>query len=183
MHPRVGAISKTATNGGINCIDPGPYGSVTITKSIVIDCRFALASIRVSGSNGVTISAPNSSVVLRNFDIDGITASGTGFAGIKILAAASVYVEDVTIRAMGGGGIEFAPDVAPSSGSSELTLVRVLSRLNLQHGLLVAPTAESAYVSVSESTFSPNALTGMRVNDAGYASATRSTSAATTRTG
>jgi hypothetical protein len=91
-----GAFSKTATNGGINCIDPGPYGSVTITKSIVIDCRFALASVLVSGSNGITINAPDGHVVLRNIDIDGIATPGTGFAGIKIQAAASMHVEDVT---------------------------------------------------------------------------------------
>ena len=33
-----GAISKTATNGEINCLDPGGFGAVTITKSITIDC-------------------------------------------------------------------------------------------------------------------------------------------------
>jgi hypothetical protein len=167
-----GAISKTATNGGINCIDPGPFGSVTITKSIVIDCRFALASVLVSGSNGITINAPDGHVVLRNIDIDGIATPGTGFAGIKIQAAASVHVEDVTIRAMGGSGIEFAPSVAPSSGPSELTLVRVFSRLNLQHGMLVAPTAGTAYVAVFESAFSGNVLTGTRVNDNSFASIT-----------
>jgi hypothetical protein len=33
-----GAISVTATNGEIDCIDPDGYGTVTITKSITIDC-------------------------------------------------------------------------------------------------------------------------------------------------
>jgi hypothetical protein len=32
-----GAISKTAVNGEINCLDPGGFGAVTITKSITID--------------------------------------------------------------------------------------------------------------------------------------------------
>src|SRR3981189_2069874 len=31
-----GAISKTAAGGEINCLDPGGFGSVTITKSITI---------------------------------------------------------------------------------------------------------------------------------------------------
>ena len=34
-----GAISKTATSGEINCLDPGGFGAVTITKSITIDCH------------------------------------------------------------------------------------------------------------------------------------------------
>jgi hypothetical protein len=38
-----GAISKTAPNGEINCLDPGGFGAVTITKSITIDCGGPLA--------------------------------------------------------------------------------------------------------------------------------------------
>lgn len=37
-----GAISKTATNGEINCLDPGGFGAITITKSITIDCLKSL---------------------------------------------------------------------------------------------------------------------------------------------
>src|SRR4249919_2539708 len=33
-----GAISKTAAGGEINCLDPGGFGGVTITKSISIIC-------------------------------------------------------------------------------------------------------------------------------------------------
>src|SRR5436305_7715685 len=40
-----GAISKTAINGIINCIDSGAYGTVNITKSITIDCHDVFASI------------------------------------------------------------------------------------------------------------------------------------------
>ena len=78
------AFTQTAANGGINCIDPGPYGSLTITRSLVIDCRFALASVLVSGSSGVTINPPDGNVVLRNIDIDGISTPGSTFAGIKV---------------------------------------------------------------------------------------------------
>src|ERR1700710_1918567 len=40
-----GAISKTAVNGIINCVDSGAYGAVTIVKSITIDCHDVFASI------------------------------------------------------------------------------------------------------------------------------------------
>ena len=33
-----GAISKTAAGGEIDCLDPGGFGAVTITKAITIDC-------------------------------------------------------------------------------------------------------------------------------------------------
>src|SRR6266850_7628292 len=47
-----GAISKTATGGYINAIDPGGFGQVTITKSITIDGGGTHASILAAGVNG-----------------------------------------------------------------------------------------------------------------------------------
>lgn len=39
-----GAISKTAVAGEINCIDPGGFGTLNITKSITIDCTGTVGS-------------------------------------------------------------------------------------------------------------------------------------------
>src|SRR6476620_11744824 len=52
-----GAISKTATNGEINCLDPAGYGAVTITKSITIDCEDTQGSILASLVNGVIVNS------------------------------------------------------------------------------------------------------------------------------
>src|SRR6185369_8284679 len=48
-----GAISKTAAGGEINCLDPGGFGTVTITKSITIDCSNGggIAGIQGTGTN------------------------------------------------------------------------------------------------------------------------------------
>ncbi|MDX6509725.1 MAG: hypothetical protein QOG81_1477, partial [Gaiellaceae bacterium] len=40
-----GAISKTATGGEINAIDPGGFGAVTITKAITIDLSSTLGGV------------------------------------------------------------------------------------------------------------------------------------------
>src|SRR6185503_15158587 len=46
-----GAISKTATGGEINTLDPAGYGVVTITKAITIDGgETGLAGILAAGS-------------------------------------------------------------------------------------------------------------------------------------
>src|SRR6266700_6253092 len=58
-----GAISKTATGGEINCLDPGGFGGVTITKSITISCEAGTAGVLVSGTNGFVISAAGTDVV------------------------------------------------------------------------------------------------------------------------
>src|SRR6476659_6034992 len=51
-----GAISKTAPAGEINCLDPGGFGGVTITKALTIACSEVFASVLVSGTNGIVIS-------------------------------------------------------------------------------------------------------------------------------
>src|ERR1700731_787501 len=61
-----GAISKTATGGEINVLDPGGFGAVTITKSITISSERFEAGVLVSGTNGIIISAgAGDTVVLR----------------------------------------------------------------------------------------------------------------------
>src|SRR5438552_12482981 len=50
-----GAISKTASGGEIDCLDPGGFGAVTITKAITLDCTGTFGSVLVSGTNGVVV--------------------------------------------------------------------------------------------------------------------------------
>ena len=50
-----GAISKTAVGGEINCLDPGGFGAVTITKSLTIDCHEVYGSVLVAGTNAIVI--------------------------------------------------------------------------------------------------------------------------------
>src|SRR4051812_42184360 len=68
-----GAISKTAANGEINCIDPGGFGGVTIGKSLAIKCRYTEAGVLVSGTNAIVVNAANGDkVTLDGLDINGI---------------------------------------------------------------------------------------------------------------
>ena len=63
-----GAISKTAPGGEIDCLDPGGFGAVTITKSITIDCGAGqVGSILAAGTNGINVSAAATDIVrIRN---------------------------------------------------------------------------------------------------------------------
>jgi hypothetical protein len=107
-----GAISKTATNGTINCIDNGGYGAVTITRSMTIDCHETLASILTNeqGPTGIIINVTGAAdpkdtlrtVRLRNIDILGANAGSTG---ISILAGAAVIMEDMSITGFTKNGI------------------------------------------------------------------------------
>src|SRR5438270_13957634 len=95
-----GAISEAADGGEIDCVDPGGFGTVTITKSITIDGGGTFGSILAAGTNGVNVNdsgsgAPNTKIVrLRNISIQGF---GTGFVGINYTSAKALYVENCEI--------------------------------------------------------------------------------------
>src|SRR5882672_9600037 len=69
-----GAISKTASGGEINVLDPGGFGAVTITKPITISSEGFEAGVLVSGTNAIIVNVPNATdfVVLRGLDIEGL---------------------------------------------------------------------------------------------------------------
>jgi hypothetical protein len=98
-----GAISKTATGGEINCLDPGGFGAVTITKSITLECSETVGGILAANFNGVIVNASTagSVVILRGLDIDG--ANTTTGNGIRIIAAAGgVIIDNCRIYGFGG---------------------------------------------------------------------------------
>src|SRR5688572_17000254 len=91
-----GAISKTATGGEINCLDPAGYGAVNITKSMTISCGWTHGSILAANVNGVIINCAACNVTLRGLAING--AGTTTGNGIRILNAGNVNIDHVVIE-------------------------------------------------------------------------------------
>ncbi len=107
-----GAISKTAAGGEINCIDPGGFGAVTITKSITIDCGATLGSVLAALTNGININGAGITVNLRNLSINGV---GNGLIGINFISGNSLTLTNVTVMNFNSGsavGLLFAPNAA-----------------------------------------------------------------------
>lgn len=97
-----GAISKTATGGEINCLDPGGFGAVTITKSITIDCTNTFGGVLASSTTGVIINGAGAVVTLRGLSINGGPPTSPGVNGIRFLQGARLSVEDCVIFNFGG---------------------------------------------------------------------------------
>src|SRR5690349_16102492 len=92
-----GAISKTDAGGEISVLDPGGFGSVTITKSVTIDggTGSGWGSILASATNGIIVNAGATGIVtLRNLSINGAVG---GLIGIRILSAQAVFIENCQI--------------------------------------------------------------------------------------
>src|SRR3954463_9400882 len=67
-----GAISKTQAGGVINCLDPGGFGGLTITKSITVSCEMGTAGALVSGTNDFIINAAATDrVFLKGLEFEG----------------------------------------------------------------------------------------------------------------
>ena len=137
-----GAISKTATGGEINVLDPGGFGAVTITKPITISSESFEAGVLVSGTNGIVVSVPNATdqVVIRGIDFEGL---GTGLSGITVLTGGTVQVEKCTINHFTVSGINFTPTVAGSQLHVLDTIIRNNGNFGASsgQGVLIAPTS------------------------------------------
>jgi hypothetical protein len=152
-----GAISKTASPGIINCLDPGGFGAVTITKSITIDCTSTLGSVLSSSVQGIVVNAQTTDkIVLRGLDINGAgTTLGTN--GVNIIQAKSVQMFNVRISTYSGNGIQ-----ATNTSNAVSVYVDSCQILNVGGtGILMSPTATgSTKLAVNNSSIT-NSATGI----------------------
>jgi hypothetical protein len=153
-----GAISKTAAGGEINCIDPGGFGAVTITKSLTIDCGATLGSILAALTNGINVNGAGITVNLRNLSINGV---GNGLIGINFISGNSLTLTNVTIMNFNAGsaiGVLFAPNAANTIlevNNSVITSNGIAPTTG--GGIVVQPAAGgSAVVVVSDSRVENN---------------------------
>lgn len=155
-----GAIAKTATGGEIDALDPGGFGALTITKSITIDGGGGqVASVLVSGTNGIVVAAPAARVIIRNLRIDGL--GGSGLNGINFMSGASLRLENDTIFGFGQNGVLDTAGPTSSLVISDSTMAD-----NSGDGVLVAPGSSSA-TAVLENDSMENDACGLAVSTLG----------------
>ena len=170
-----GAISKTAIDGLINALDDGPFGALTITKSITIDGGGHLAATGAGGTNGMSINISDNvndtrrRVILRNIDIDGNSPVTLGNNGVLIngdnpglgrVAPSSVTLENVHIDDFNQSGLTLSPGFT-SAAPLELLLDGVVVGEN-GNGVNLRPGASSTQVSalIRNSTIFGNKANG-----------------------
>jgi hypothetical protein len=180
-----GAISKTAVGGEINCLDPGGFGAVTITKSLTIDCHYTEGGA-LAGGNGITVNdslsgTPGTAVVvIRGLDIFGVNPPTHG---VRFITGAALHIEDCVIRRFNSAssfGVSFQP-----SGPAQLHITNTTITSNgngaTGGGINIQPTGASgtARVEIDNTNVMNNANFGISVNSTGNTGP--STSVAITR--
>ena len=164
-----GAISKTMAAGEIDCIDPGGFGALTITKSIAIKCDYdAEAGVLVAGTNGFVVSAGASDIVwISGIDFEGLGAASQNLSlnGIKILSAAMVTVSDCTIRGFtNNNGTDGNGIFLNNTGTTKLFVDNTLIGDNFNVGIEAKPQAGATGNVEVSTTRSTNNGVGFRAN-------------------
>jgi hypothetical protein len=188
-----GAMSKTAAFGEINVLDPGGFGTVTITKSITIDgSGGSIAGVLAGGVNGIVVNAgSNDTVILRNLDIDGSEVSGT-LRGIEFLAGKQLIIDNCNVYGFGQRNI----DIEPTTANANVLISNTLVHDGLNNGIVVTPTGPASVVldhvqsvnnaniglvvvngnvQVRDSVFSNNTAAGIDLHGTGVAEVVSST--------
>ncbi len=168
-----GAISKTAAGGEIDALDPGGFGSVTITKNLTIDGTTGqgFGSILASGTTGVNVNdsataTPNTIVVtLRNLSINGAgTTLGTN--GINFTSGRRLNVEGCQIFNFSTTGIRVAQTVA-TNNTGTFIHINNTNIYNTVRGIDLSNTIAFVSAVVNNSTIA-NMTDGVRVQTNGH---------------
>jgi hypothetical protein len=165
-----GAISKTAIGGEINCLDPGGFGAVTITKSMTISCPYTEGGA-LAGGNGITVNdslsaTPNTAVVyLRGLDIFGVNPPSNG---VRFLTGAALHIEDSVIRrfnASSSAGVSFVPTTAGAKLYMSNTTVADNGNAATGGGIVIQPgVGGSAQAVLTNVRVRNNANNGIRAD-------------------
>jgi hypothetical protein len=158
-----GAISKTATNGEINCLDPAGYGAVTITKSVTIDCEDTQGSILASSANGILVNITAATDTKKSFKLRGVSINGqaTGTNGIRVVAANQIVIEEVVID----GFVQHGISVETTTGATRVLVDSSGIRSNAGNGINTFIIGGNVSLAVTNSRIEMNA-TGVNLSSA-----------------
>ena len=163
-----GAIAKTAAGGEINCLDPGGFGGLTITKSITLLCDNTQSGVLVAATNAFIINSTTAVVTISGFDFEGLGQTGSaGINGINILNASVVHIRNTKIRGFRnsyGIHVETGAPIALFIDNVQISESGVVGSATTGGVGIFPANAFGATVSIRNSTLTNNANTGLRLD-------------------
>src|ERR1700761_1201764 len=178
----LGAYEQTAVNGEINCLDPGGFGNLLITKSIPIDCHGMVGTILDSIStngivinlafSGVTInfdsfsgSDAEKTVTIRNLTFQGAGAGGTGIIITGAGQGSLVNIEDCVVSGNFGGTLFSASrsGISDTRGHGMLAINNTTVRSMGVNGIVIESPNDGSRRAVIRNTRVINSGTGITV--------------------
>ena len=175
------AMANTLAGGEVVALDSGGYGPFTVDKSLsVIGAPGAHAAVTAFSGDGITVDAGATDVVvLRNLHVTGLG----GDNGIRVIEAAAVHVESVTVSGFTNRGLRATAAELPmtlivrdssfrhnnggvvangTGGQLRVQIERTRADLNSLHGFWFVGPAQG---SVQGSTAEGNEVMGFRLEE------------------
>ena len=147
-----GAISKTAKDGEISTLDPGGFGTVTITKSITINGGGAGQGygsiLSALAPQGVLINITDAADVRKTVRLNWLDINGasTGTDGVRMIAGNALHIENTNIDGLIGDGVEV--NIA-GANVAELYMRNVSIRNCVGNGIITTASNASGLVASS----------------------------------
>ncbi|HEY1404730.1 MAG TPA: right-handed parallel beta-helix repeat-containing protein, partial [Pyrinomonadaceae bacterium] len=154
-----GAISKTAKDGEISTLDPGGFGTLTITKSITVNGggggQGYGSVLSALAPQGFLINITDAADVRKKVKLIGLDINGasSGTDGIRFIAGSALHVENTNIDGLTGDGIEVN---APATGTFELFVNKTSIRNCAITGIRLASAGATVNASIDESQITNN---------------------------
>src|SRR5262249_20192927 len=132
-----------ATGGYIDCLDPGGFGALTITKAITVQCEEETGHVLATGINAFNVVvAAGTNVTLRGLTFEG---GGSGLSAIRLTQGGNLHLQEVVIT----GFVNHAIDIVPNAGTANQvhivdTYITDSATNAGQAAVHVAPTAGAA---------------------------------------
>jgi hypothetical protein len=165
-----GAISKTAGGGEIDCLDPGGFGAVTITKSMTIDCGSFTGGVLASGgTTGVIVNAATTDkVVLRNLVIQGLNTATPAANGIRFIGGRELELDRVVVQGFTTVGVDV------NKTAQGILSVRDSYFAEGPIGIKLATTAVNITASISNTSFNNLSNNGVEAGANSFANVSNS---------
>jgi hypothetical protein len=147
-----GAISKTAKDGEISTLDPGGFGTVTITKSITINGGGAGQGygsiLSALAPQAILINITDAADVRKTVRLNWLDINGasTGTDGVRMIAGNALHIENTNIDGLAGDGVEV--NIA-GANVAELYMRNVSIRNCVGNGVITQATNASGLVASS----------------------------------
>jgi hypothetical protein len=162
------AVNATSAGGEVDALDPGAYGSFTISQAISIEGQGWSYVAPPNNGAAITINAASGTVSIRGVSLNGVGTSGIT-NGILFNAGGSLNVQDSSIRNFSNAGIL----MQPTAGAVSFAITNTIVANNTFTGLYYLPPSGSATVNgVIDHVVATNNQYGILINTASGGGAT-----------
>ncbi|MDQ1589668.1 MAG: hypothetical protein QOG71_295 [Pyrinomonadaceae bacterium] len=157
-----GAISKTAKDGEISTLDPGGFGTLTITKSITVNGGGAGQGygsvLSALAPQGFLINITDAADVRKTVRLNWLDINGasTGTDGIRMIAGSALHIENTNIDGVTGDGI----DINMNTATVAEVYIKNVSIRNAATNGIIMQTVAGGLVLATIDDFQVNNSTG-----------------------